>query len=183
MLIAPDNAKKAIARGAEFSGKIVEAQLEKIDADYVVYTDPVSSADMIDDSMFREFNLGPLRKNITSWKGKYGIDTMLHICGDTTPMLEDFVDTGARVMSMDHAVNLAEAKKAFRGRMVIMGNLDPVSVLMRGSVSDVEKAAEKCFMDAGQDGGYIFGAGCAVPSGTPMENILKISEVSKRHPY
>jgi uroporphyrinogen decarboxylase len=183
ILIAPDDAKKVIARGAEFSRKIVEAQLEIIDTDYVICTDPVSSADMIDDNMFREFNLEPLKKNISSWKNKYGKDTMLHICGDTTPMLEDLVNTGARVMSMDHAVNLAEAKKAFKGRMAIMGNLDPVSVLLKGSASDVEKAAEKCFKDAGQGGGYIFGAGCAVPSGTPMENILKISEVSKRHPY
>ncbi len=183
MLMEPDTAKKVIAHGAEFSKKLVEAELENVDADYVVCTDPVSSADMIDDNMFREFNLEPLKKSISSWKNGYDTDTMLHICGDTTPMLEDFVKTGARVMSMDHAVDLAEAKDIFRGRMVIMGNLDPVSVLFKGSVSDVDKAAEKCFMDAGRDGGYIFGAGCAVPMGTPMENIIRLSEVSKRHPY
>lgn len=183
ILMDPDNAKKAIARGAEFSRQIVEAELENVDADYVIYTDPVSSADMIDDRMFRDFNLEHLHKNIIGWKSKYGVDTMLHICGDTTPMLEDFVKTGAKAMSLDHAVDLTKAKEAFNGKMAVMGNIDPVSVLLRGSVSDVDRTAEKCFSDAGRDGGYIFGAGCAVPNHTPLENIVQMSIVSKRHPY
>jgi len=183
IFIEPDNAKKAISRGAEFSRQIVEAELENVDADYVIYTDPVSSADMIDDKMFREFNLEHLHKNITGWKNKYGVDTMLHICGDTTPMLEDFTDTGARVISLDHSVDLAGAREVLGDRMVIMGNIDPVSVLLRGSVDDVDRTAEKCFDDAGRDGDYIFGAGCAVPNHTPLENIVQMSVVSRKHPY
>lgn len=179
----PDNAKKAISRGAEFSRQIVEAQLEKFDADYVIYTDPVSSADMIDDKMFREFNLDHLRKNITGWKKKYGVETMLHICGDTTLMLNDLDKTGAKVMSLDHAVDLSVARERLGDKTVIMGNIDPVAVIYNGSVADVDRAAEKCFNDAGRDGGYIFGAGCSVPNHSPMENVLQMSVVSKRHPY
>jgi len=183
LFIEPDDAKKAISRGAEFSRQIVEAELENVDADYVIYTDPVSSADMIDDNTFKEFNLEHLHKNITGWKNKYGVDTMLHICGNTTSMLEDFVKTGAKVMSLDHSVDLSKAREVFDDKMVIMGNIDPVSVLFRGSVADVDRTAEKCFNDAGRDGGYMFGAGCAVPNHTPIENIVQMSVVSKRHPY
>lgn len=183
LLMDPDSAKKVISRGAEFSRKLIEAQLENVDADYVIYTDPVSSADMIDEKMFREFNLDHLNKNITGWKKKYDVDTMLHICGDTTPMLEDFVKTGTKMMSLDHAVDLAKARDVFKDRVVIMGNIDPVSILLNGSVADVDRTAEKCFNDAGRDGGYIFGAGCAVPKNTPMENIVQMNVVSKRHAY
>ncbi|MDN5357167.1 MAG: uroporphyrinogen decarboxylase [Candidatus Methanomethylophilaceae archaeon] len=183
ILMDPDNAKKAIKRGAELSRQIVGAQLEEIDADYVVCTDPVSSADMIDDAMFREFNLEELKKSTTQWKQRHGVETVLHICGDTAPMLESFKETGARVLSLDHAVDLAKAREAFKDDVVVMGNLDPVSVLLQGSVDDVDRAAEKCFNDAGRNGGYIFAAGCSVPKNTPIENIVQMANVSKRHAY
>jgi MtaA/CmuA family methyltransferase len=183
ILMEPEIAKRAVKRGAELSRRVVSAQLEEIDADYVIYTDPVSSADMIDDAMFRTFNLEELKKSTSLWKQNYGVDAMLHICGDTTPMLKSFRETGARVLSVDHAVDLAEARQVFQKDVVIMGNLDPVSVLLQGSADDVDKVAEKCFNDAGRDGCYIFGAGCAVPKHTPIENIVQMTNVSKRHAY
>jgi uroporphyrinogen decarboxylase len=183
LLTDPDGAKKFIRAGADFSRDIVSAELEDSDADYVVYTDPVSSADMIDDNMFREFNLDLLHRNISHWKSKYGKGTMLHICGDTTPMLEDFVKTGAAVMSIDYKVDMRKAKAAFDGKMAVMGNIDPVSVMLQGSALDVERTAEKCFEDAGEGGGYVFGAGCAEPNGTPIENVKAMVKVSKKHPY
>lgn len=94
MLMEPGEARRAIARGADFSRDIVSAELESFDADYVVYTDPVSSASMIDDCMFREFNRDLLARNIRHWRERYGVHTMLHICGDTGPMLGDLAGTG-----------------------------------------------------------------------------------------
>lgn len=183
MLMQPNEIERVIDRGAAFSRNIVSAQLEEIYADYVVYTDPVSSADMIDGEMFKRFNRDRLHDNIMYWNREYGIDTMLHICGDTTPMLPDFVKTGAKVMSLDHKVDLREARRCFGNKVAIMGNLDPVSVMLSDSVDKVIDAAERCFSYAGQDGGYIFGAGCAEPLNTPIRNIQAMVEVSKRHLY
>jgi len=50
-------------------------------------------------------------------------------------------------------------------------------------VNKVKAVAEKCFEDAGQDGGYIFGPGCALPLSTSVQNIQALVEVSKKHPY
>ena len=183
LLMSPDEIGKVIDRGAAFSRDIVSAQLAEIDADYVVYTDPVSSADMIDEDMFKKFNRDRLHANISHWEKEYGVGTMLHICGDTTPMLPDFAMTGAKAMSLDHKVDLAKAKECFGKKMAIMGNLDPVSVMLSDDVNKVVETAEKCFADAGQDGGYIFGPGCAEPLNTPIRNIQALAEVSKRHPY
>ena len=183
LMMQPEEINRVIDRGAAFSRDIVSAQLEEVYADYVVYTDPVSSADMIDGDMFRKFNRDRLHDNIMHWNREYGVDTMLHICGDTTPMLPDFVKTGAKVMSLDHKVDLRDARKCFGDKVAIMGNLDPVSVMLSDSVEKVTEEAERCFSYAGQDGGYIFGAGCAEPLNTPIRNIQAMVEVSKRHPY
>ena len=183
MLLDPEEARRVISRGADFSRDIVSAELEEVDADYVVYTDPVSSASMIDDNMFREFNRDLLRRNIEHWRKDYGVPTMLHICGNTGPMLDDFALTGATAMSLDHAVDLRAAKTAFGDKMAVMGNIDPVSIMLNGTADDVRAAAQKCFDDAGEGGGFIFGAGCAEPNGTPIENIRAMVEVSERNPY
>lgn len=183
LLMDPDQITKVIARGADFSRDIVSAELEEVDADYVVYTDPVSSADMIDENMFKKFNLDLLHRNITHWEKEYGVGTMLHICGDTTPMLPDFAKTGAKAMSLDHKVDLTKAKECFGKKLAVMGNIDPVAVMLEGTADQVKDAAEKCFADAGADGGYIFGAGCAEPKNMPIQNIQALVEVSKRHPY
>ena len=133
MLLDPEEARRVISRGADFSRDIVSAELEEVDADYVVYTDPVSSASMIDDNMFREFNRDLLRRNIEHWRKDYGVPTMLHICGNTGPMLDDFALTGAAAMSLDHAVDLRAAKTAFGDKMAVMGNIDPVSIMLNGT--------------------------------------------------
>ena len=138
---------------------------------------------MIDDNMFREFNRDLLKRNIEHWRRDYGVPTMLHICGNTSPMLNDFAMTGAAAMSLDHAVDLRDAKAAFGDRMAVMGNIDPVSIMLNGTPDDVRAAAQKCFDDAGEGGGFIFGAGCAEPNGTPIENIRAMVEVSERNPY
>ncbi|MBE6523817.1 MAG: hypothetical protein E7Z65_02955 [Thermoplasmata archaeon] len=60
---------------------------------------------------------------------------------------------------------------------------DPVAVMLGEDVNKVKAVAEKCFEDAGQDGGYIFGPGCALPLSTSVQNIQALVEVSKKHPY
>ena len=45
--------------------------------------------------------------------------------------------------------------------------IDPVAIMLSNDVNKVIETAEKCFADAGQDGGYIMGPGCASPINTP----------------
>ena len=183
MLMAPDEAKRVIAKGDALCRDIVSAELESFDADYVVCTDPVSSASMIDDSMFREYNMGNLISIVSHLKNRYDAPTMVHICGDTGPMLADFAKVGAAAFSLDHAVDMRAAKEALGGRSAIVGNIDPVSVIMSGTAEDVRRESQRCFDEAGAGGGFIIGPGCAVPYGTPIENIRAMVEVSEANPY
>lgn len=183
MFTEPDEARRVIAKGAELCRDVISAELESIDVDYVVCTDPVSSANMIDETMYREFVLDHTISNIGHWTSSYGVPTMLHICGNTGPMLEDFARTGAAVMSLDHAVDLRAAKEALSGHCAVMGNIDPVSVMLNGTEDDVRREAQRCFDEAGAGGGFVFGAGCAEPNGTPIGNVRAMVEVSESNSY
>src|SRR5450759_120386 len=61
---------------------------------------------------------------------------ILHICGDAGHLLEPMCDTGAQGLSLDSAVDLPED-------VVLIGNLDAVSVLLEGTPEYVrEKTGE-----------------------------------------
>jgi uroporphyrinogen decarboxylase len=100
-----------------------------------------------------------------------GASTVLHICGRMTPVLELMADTGAHILELDHKVSLKVAKERVGRRVCLMGNLDPVEVLWRGTPEEVERAARQALADAGPGGGFILGSGCEVPPAAPQENL------------
>jgi MtaA/CmuA family methyltransferase len=182
MLMEPEIAKKAIKRGKEWSDQVVRATYADT-ADYIIDTDPVASASLIDESMFREFVFEPTRQNIAGWKKDLGLPVMVHICGDTTPMLDQFAKLGNEIQSIDHLVDMSNARKIVGNKLTIMGNVNPVDVIWQGSAKDVKAASKKCFDDAGRNGRFIIGPGCAIPRDAPIANVKAMVEASKECRY
>jgi len=182
MLMDPDTAKKVIAKGNVWSDDVARATYAE-DVGYLLDTDPVASASLIDSDMFKEFVFEPTRQNILGWKKDLKIPIALHICGDTTPMLEQFTQLGHEIQSIDSQVNIANARKIVGDRLTLLGNINPVELLWRGTKEEVKAATKKCFEDGGRDGRFIFGPGCAMPRDAPIENLKAMVEVSKECHY
>ena len=182
MLMEPEVAEKAIARGKEWSDQIVRATYADT-ADYVIDTDPVASASLIDENMFKEFVFEPTKRNIAGWKKDLKIPVMVHICGDTTPMLNQFTQLGNEIQSIDYLVDIGKAKGIVGDRLTLMGNVNPVEQMWRGSAQQVKAAANMCFNGAGRNGRFIFGPGCAMPRDAPIENMKALVEASKESRY
>lgn len=94
----------------------------------------------------------------------------LHICGDTTPLLNDMPDSGAEIIDLDWMVDMAHAAEVIGDRAALCGNFDPVSVMLRGSPEQVASAALDCIEKGGPR--CFSMAGCEIPDGTPVENLL-----------
>ena len=77
-----------------------------------------------------------------------GAMTLLHICGDTTPILSGMADTGAMIVEIDSKVSMAHAKKTIGDRVCLIGNLEPSAVLLQGSRSLVEERSRAVIADA-----------------------------------
>jgi uroporphyrinogen decarboxylase len=109
-----------------------------------------------------------------------GIILHNHICGNTIPIVKDFIDTGAQVLEVDHKTDPQKMKDAARGRTCLMGNID-TGVLAMGSPSDVDAVCKALIEVWKPDSGFILGPGCAMGSTTPAENIHALVESARKY--
>jgi uroporphyrinogen decarboxylase len=68
-------------------------------------------------------------------------------------------------------VDLRLAKERIGEQVCLIGNVDPLAVMLQGSAATVEYSARACIAAAWDGGGYILGTGCEVPPGLPLENV------------
>nr|MDO8100115.1 uroporphyrinogen decarboxylase family protein [Candidatus Njordarchaeota archaeon] len=149
-------------------------------ANIIVVADPSASTTMISPKMFEQFAL-PYIKDVLNTVMKTEAIPSLHICGQTTAILEKMVETGARILEVDYHVNLKEAKRKVGSKVCIQGNVRPTGALLQGSAKEVLAEARKCLEDAATGGGYILSTGCEVPYETRMENVKALVEAATKY--
>jgi MtaA/CmuA family methyltransferase len=113
---------------------------------------------------------------------KEGVDVLLHICGDITPLISYgeskgenlFKQTGTDILDVDYQINLNEAV-ASTG-ICCRGNLNPAGALLSGSREQVMESAKTIILGAGPSRGVILSSGCDMAYTTPPENIQAMME-------
>ena len=140
--------------------------------------DPTASGDLISKKQFERFALPYLRK-FTDWAKSRNVHTLVHICGNTTDRLDLSPLTGASCISLDHKTDIAKAKEILHGKMCFAGNIDPVKIMLQGTVQDVEDSCKHVIQTAGTEGGFVLMPGCDIPPTVPYENIRKFIQVAR----
>jgi uroporphyrinogen decarboxylase len=148
-------------------------------ADLLHCGDSLASCDVISPRDYEKWAFPYQRKVIQAWKA-YGARTLLHICGDSTKVLDLYAETGADVIEIDHKVDLAYARSVVGDRSCVIGNVDPVTVVLQGTPERVYEASKACLASA-TDGGYILGTGCVVPRMTDLENVRAMVRAAHEH--
>jgi uroporphyrinogen decarboxylase len=144
--------------------------------------DSLASRDMISPAMYRRY-VAPYHKQVFDGVRedcrRRGAHTLLHVCGDNTALLHDFVATGAELYEVDSKIDLPTALRAIGGDVCLIGNLDPAGLLLNGTPEDVRRESKKCIAAARGEGGFILGTGCFVPWDTPLENLQEMVRASR----
>jgi uroporphyrinogen decarboxylase len=97
----------------------------------------------------------------------------LHICGDATRILPLMATTGADVLEIDHAVDLALACRLVGPKITLWGNIDPVGVLAQSAAARVTQTALAA-LDAARKAGhcrFVLSSGCTLAVETPHANL------------
>lgn len=155
-------------------------------ADVVMDGDSLASLDMISPKIYEEW-AWPYEKEfferVRPEADKRGALTLLHICGDTMPVLPLMAETGAHVLELDWKVSLASARRVIDGTVAdgragiaLMGNLDPSAVLLQATPREVTTQARIAIEQGVANGsGFFLGSGCEVAPKTPLENMRALS--------
>ena len=162
----PDWLTELLEICAEVEIAFARAQIEA-GADIIGLGDAVCS--QISPKMYRQFAL-PYEQRIFAAVHEMGAVARLHICGNTTRLLPDMLQSGADIIDLDWMVDIEKAAQLFDDRAAICGNFDPVAVMLQGTPEMVRDATLACIQKGGKR--LFSGAGCEIPEDTPDENLL-----------
>ncbi len=125
-----------------------------------------AAASLISTAQYAEFALPYEQRVVNAIHQANGL-AKLHICGDTSHLLDQMAQSGADLINVDHLVAFDKACCAYGERGVCFkGNLDPVTDLFQATP---EHCATVCRERIKQAAGlpYMLSPGCEVPPGTP----------------
>ena len=149
-----------------------------IDALYI--GDPSSSASLFGPRHFERFCLPAYIKFCRHFKDR-NVLIYIHICGNSSPILEMMADSGAHVVEpLDPlgGVSVADAKRRIGDRVALMGGVNTLT-LLSGTPEQVQaEAIQKCRQ--GGPYGYVLAAGDMVPPETPLENLRAMVNVATK---
>lgn len=133
--------------------------------------DPVASGTILRPEHYNEF-VYPYTKEIVECIHGMNKAVSYHVCGQTSNILENMIDTGVDIMSLDNVVDIKYAKSVIGSKVCIAGNVDPVEIIMLGSKDQIENAVKQNYKDMyDSPKGYLLASGCDIPSGVPLENL------------
>jgi [methyl-Co(III) methylamine-specific corrinoid protein]:coenzyme M methyltransferase len=92
--------------------------------------------------------------------------------------LELMESSGVDAISVDQSVDIATAKSKVNKAMII-GNLDPVAVLWKGTPDTIREVSQKA-INAGVD---LLAPGCGIVSKTPSANLQAMVGSAKNRKY
>lgn len=125
---------------------------------------------MISPAMYAKFAL-PFEQALIRAAHALGQPYALHICGDTSRILDDMARSGADAVELDYKTDLAAAHAMCRDRITFIGNIDPSGVVARGTVSEVQAETRRVLEMFADTPRFILNAGCAIPPSAPEANI------------
>jgi len=105
-----------------------------------------------------------------------GASVKLHICGDTTHLLEAFRDLNSDIVDLDWKVDMDRARSVLGNDTVLGGNINPVLVQDKTEQEVFDLA--KGLVDRYKAQKYLLAAGCEITVLTPHENLMAMRRAS-----
>jgi uroporphyrinogen decarboxylase len=131
--------------------------------------------------MFRRF-AKPYERKLCERAHAAGLPYLMHICGKTDRILDDFADLAFDAVELDYKTDIRQIHEKLSGKVTLFGTLDPSGVLTDGSPELVEAKAIELLELYSDSPRYVMAPGCAIPATAPAENIRRMIAVTQIYP-
>lgn len=154
----------------------IEFALAQLDAGADIIGVGDAAASLVGPALYNEF-IREYEKRYVEAIHQAGGLVRLHICGNTTEIVDGMSGLGVDILDIDSLAPFDRARRDAGPERVLLGNIDPVRVLRDGSPDFVRREIETCYTQAQPR--YIVGAGCEVPRDTPPDNFRTLAEFAR----
>ena len=120
----------------------------------------------------------PRWKKVFERVHRYGLYTIMHMCGDTSAVVPDLIEIGLDCMEscQPECMDIYALKREYGRHIRFWGGLGAQSVLPFGSADDVRREVRKLKREMGRGGGYILAGAKGLGSEVPVANIAACLE-------
>ncbi|HCA81297.1 MAG TPA: hypothetical protein DEP53_16330 [Bacteroidetes bacterium] len=139
------------------------------------------SAQIISLEQYREFCVPIGRRLYGMFGNNLHNGRMMHLCGRNVHLHEALLDNLHITMLTGYgSENLPEEMKYLKGKVVLHGNVDPLT-LFEGSTQSVEAETRRILEILGSSGGIVLGDGFNVVPASPLENLEAVRKTSQAY--
>lgn len=128
------------------------------------------AAGLLSNDACKEFSSIYLQKLIREVQDDYFM-VVLHNCGNTGHCTEAMLFSGAAGYHFGNRVNMEETLAYCPGDVLVMGNLDPVSVFKMSTPQKVYSETTALLNQTRMYPNFILSSGCDIPPRVPLENL------------
>jgi [methyl-Co(III) methanol-specific corrinoid protein]:coenzyme M methyltransferase len=168
--LEPEKTAKLLEKLSEFIIKVFKVYQEA-GVDYFTLREMGGTSDVMSPKSFKSL----IKPHLVRIISEMPRPNILHICGDTNSIIEDMGECGANAISVDQKNRLPESREKLGHETIILGNFDPVKVLMQGKAGDVGPTARGC-LDAGANAVW---PGCDLWPEVPEKNMQALMDSLK----
>ena len=148
-------------------------------ADAVWFGDCNASGHLMSEGYYQEYALPYVAKVVKEYD-KANLWSIYHASEENIGHLKLQASSGVSILSVGPGLDIAAAKQAVGDKVCLIGNLDPISVLLNGTSERVRTEAQRIMKAGRQNGGYIFNTGEMVPRDVPVENMETMLEAARK---
>jgi MtaA/CmuA family methyltransferase len=180
MLLMKDHPSRAHQILGFLTNIVIDFALAQIPAGADMIGAGDAATSLISPAMYAEFAL-PYERQVCQAIHDAGGLVKLHVCGNTTHLLDQMVTSGADLFNVDHLVMLQAARDVYSAHgKCYKGNLDPVADIMEATPEQCRDLAHECIALA-KGTKYMLSAGCEIPAETPDEVFRAFCDAPKTY--
>lgn len=155
----------------------VHRALVRAGAHFTSMGDSLAGPDVVSPQMFNRF-ARPYEEKLVKDLAADGIFTVIHICGDTTKILEALAQYDSCGFELDYKTDPVKAKSTAGARHVLFGNIDPSGVIAHATPEEVREKTRQLISVWKPGARFVLNAGCAIPPSAPPENVFALIETA-----
>ncbi|WP_440947654.1 methylcobamide:CoM methyltransferase MtaA [Methanosarcina sp. T3] len=169
----PDLFEQVLDFAAEATVVYANAMVEA-GADIISVADPVASPDLMSPDTFKT----ELEPRLQKFSGSVNSVTVLHVCGNVTPVLNYMADCGFEGLSVEEKIgSIKKAKEVLGTRARLVGNISSPFTLLPGPVDKIKAESKQALAD----GVDVLAPGCGIAPMTSVANIKAMVEARNEY--